>query len=77
MLVKVIVIFGCNFPHLGQVAPGNSNEIVVLVVVSDVECERVNDSVVGIGFLRSENSPMLSNPSGTKRVEQKSHTQQR
>lgn len=48
MLVEGLVILGSNNLELRETVPGHSNEIVVLVVVSNVESESVNRSVVGI-----------------------------
>ena len=46
-----IIEFGGNLPELGEVGPGDVGEIVVLIVVSNVEAENVQGSVIRVSLI--------------------------
>jgi len=75
--VEGLVILGCDFPEPGEEVPGNTDEVVVLVVVSDVEGEGVDDAVIGICLLRRVYGPVLSNPPCAKGMQKQTDAQQR
>jgi len=74
--VQGLIIFGSDRPELGEEVPGDTDEIVVLVVVPDVEGERVDGAIIGICLLERVHCPMLGDPPGTEGVQKQTDAQQ-
>jgi len=74
--VQGLIKFGGDRPELGEEVPGDPYEVVMLVVVPDVEGERINDAIIGICLLERVHGPMLGDPPGTEGVQQQTDAQQ-
>jgi len=65
---QVVVELRSDFPHSWQSAPRDLREVVVLVVVSDVEVEKVTPSIVRVSFLVEHELVVFSDKVASTRV---------
>lgn len=72
--VKWIVEFGCDATHHGKLESGDARKVMVFVVISDVEGDQVQHSVVGVSFLALLEDVMLGDEMPSDGVD--SHAQQ-